>query len=28
VVKNDQNKEYYYKKAGPINILNDGKKTK
>lgn len=28
VVKNDQNKEYYYKKTGPINILNDGKKTK
>jgi hypothetical protein len=28
VVKNDQNKEYHYKKAGPINILNDGKKTK
>ena len=28
VVKNDQNKEYHYKKAGPVNILNDGKKTK
>ncbi|SHH37539.1 hypothetical protein [Flavobacterium defluvii] len=28
VVKNDQNKEYHYKKAGPINILNDGKETK
>ncbi|WP_264553812.1 hypothetical protein [Flavobacterium sp. N2038] len=28
VVKNDQNKEYHYKKTGPINILNDGKKTK
>ena len=28
VVKNDQDKEYHYKKAGPINILNDGKKTK
>ncbi|MTH18057.1 hypothetical protein [Flavobacterium sp. LC2016-01] len=28
VVKNDQNKEYHYKKAAPINILNDGKKTK
>lgn len=28
VVKNDQNKEYHYKKAEPINILNDGKKTK
>lgn len=28
VVKNDQNKEYHYKKAGPINLLNDGKKTK
>jgi len=28
VVKNNQNKEYHYKKAGAINILNDGKKTK
>ncbi len=28
VVKNAQQKEYHYKKAGPINILNDGKKTK
>ena len=28
VVKNDQNKEYHYKKTGPINILNDGKETK
>ena len=28
VVKNDQNKEYHYKKAAPINLLNDGKKTK
>ena len=28
VVKNDQNKEYHYKKAGPVNILNDGKETK
>lgn len=28
VVKNQQNKEYHYKKAAPINLLNDGKKTK
>lgn len=28
VVKNDQKKEYHYKKAGAVNILNDGKKTK
>lgn len=28
VVKNDQNKEYHYKKAGPVNILENGKKTK
>ncbi|WP_035631496.1 hypothetical protein [Flavobacterium sp. CF136] len=28
VVKNEQNKEYHYKKSGPINILNDGKETK
>ena len=28
VLKNDQNKEYEYKKAGPINLLEDGKKTK
>lgn len=28
VVKNNQDKEYHYKKAAPINILNDGKKTK
>lgn len=28
VIKNDQNKEYEYKKAGPINLLDDGKKTK
>ena len=28
VVKNQENKEYHYKKAGPINLLNDGKKTK
>ncbi|MFA9191728.1 hypothetical protein AAGV28_10160 [Flavobacterium sp. FZUC8N2.13] len=28
VIKNDQNKEYEYKKAGPINLLEDGKKTK
>ncbi|OXA84932.1 hypothetical protein [Flavobacterium hercynium] len=28
VVKNDQNKEYYYKKTGPVNLLNDGKETK
>lgn len=28
VVKNAQQKEYHYKKAEPINILNDGKETK
>ncbi len=28
VVRNEQKKEYHYKKAGPVNILNDGKKTK
>jgi len=28
VLKNDQNNEYEYKKAGPINLLEDGKKTK
>lgn len=28
VFKNSENKEYHYKKATPINILNDGKKTK
>ncbi|HJY12017.1 MAG TPA: hypothetical protein VJ304_04470 [Flavobacterium sp.] len=28
VVKNAQQKEYHYKKAAPLNILNDGKKTK
>ena len=28
VVKNAQQKEYHYKKAGPLNILNDGKETK
>jgi len=28
VVKNDQNKEYHYKKAGPVNLLKDGEKTK
>lgn len=28
VIKNDQNKEYQYKKAAPINLLEDGKKTK
>ena len=28
LIKNDQNKEYEYKKAGPINLLEDGKKTK
>jgi hypothetical protein len=28
VVKNAENKEYHYKKAGPVNILNDGKETK
>ncbi|KQB39250.1 hypothetical protein [Flavobacterium aquidurense] len=28
VVKNQENKEYHYKKAGPINLLDNGKKTK
>jgi hypothetical protein len=28
VVKNGQKKEYHYKKATAINILDDGKKTK
>lgn len=28
VVKNAENKEYHYKKAGPINLLDDGKKVK
>lgn len=28
VIKNDQNKEYQYKKAGAINLLEDGEKTK
>lgn len=28
VVKNDQKKEYHYKKAEAINLINDGKKTK
>ena len=28
VLKNDQNNKYEYKKAGPINLLEDGKKTK
>jgi uncharacterized membrane protein len=28
VFKNTENKEYHYKKAAPINILGDGKKTK
>lgn len=28
VVKNEQNKEYHYKKAAPVNILDNGKKTK
>ena len=28
VLKNAEKKEYHYKKAGPINILDDGKKTK
>ncbi|MNT20561.1 hypothetical protein D3C72_1558730 [compost metagenome] len=28
VVKNQQKIEYHYKKAGPVNLLNDGKKTK
>ncbi len=28
VLINAEKKEYHYKKAGPINILDDGKKTK
>ncbi|MBP4138211.1 lipocalin family protein [Flavobacterium geliluteum] len=28
VAKNKENKEYHYKKAGPINLLKDGEKTK
>jgi len=28
VFKNKEDKEYHYKKATPINILGDGKKTK
>ncbi|MBZ4033230.1 hypothetical protein K6T82_00505 [Flavobacterium sp. 17A] len=28
VTKNQQKIEYHYKKAGPINLLNDGEKTK
>jgi len=28
VVKNQEKKEYHYKKAGPVNLLDDGKKTK
>lgn len=28
VVKNQEKKEYQYKKAGPVNILNDGKEVK
>lgn len=28
VVKNEQQKEYHYKKAAPLNILKDGKETK
>ncbi|KAF2517320.1 lipocalin-like domain-containing protein [Flavobacterium foetidum] len=28
VVKNPQKIEYHYKKAGPINLLKDGKETK
>ena len=28
VFKNAENKEYHYKKAAPINLENDGKKTK
>ncbi|WP_125723230.1 lipocalin family protein [Flavobacterium ustbae] len=28
VVKNPQNIEYHYKKSGPVNLLNDGEKTK
>lgn len=28
VVINDQHKEYHYKKAQPVNLLNDGKEIK
>jgi hypothetical protein len=28
VVKNQEKKEYHYKKAGPLNLLENGKKTK
>lgn len=28
VLKNPEKKEYHYKKTGPINLLDDGKKTK
>lgn len=28
VLRNDEKSEYHYKKTGPINILNDGKKIK
>lgn len=28
VVKNPQKIEYHYKKAGPVNLLNDGEKIK
>jgi hypothetical protein len=28
VFKNTEDREYHYKKATPINILGDGKKTK
>ena len=28
VVKNPQKIEYHYKKTGPVNLLNDGEKTK
>jgi len=28
VLKNEQEKEYHYKKTQPLNILGDGKKTK
>jgi hypothetical protein len=28
VLKNQEKKEYHYKKTGPINLLGDGKKTK
>ena len=28
VVKNAENKEYHYKKTGPINLTGNGKETK